>query len=198
MEKIEHKLINADIDEIVKILNYYQDEWKFRQTHFWNLAIKMFTLNLIITMLPFVSSIGGMAIISRIPPYAFLIAAIIISLIELFVLLAEGIRHIDISQTRSRINNMLPAPYRYYENEADEKRKSDYDRLIKKIFKTEKHMPESIPWVMFLLQMLLEFFVAVVLILCADGTMLSKSLIGFMALIITGLSAAALHRLRKD
>ncbi len=198
MEKIERKLITADIDEIVKMLNYYQDEWKFRQTHFWNLAIRMFTLNLIITMLPFVNSIGGMVMINRIPPYAFLIAAIIISLIELFILLAEGIRHIDVGKTKTRINGMLPAPYRYYENEKKEKRKSEYDKLINKIFKTDKHMPESMPWVMFLFQMLLEFLVAILLILCADYSLTCRIFIGFIALIIVMLSFFAVHYLRKD
>jgi hypothetical protein len=141
MEKIERKLITAEIDEIVKILNYYQDEWKFSQTHFWNLAIKMFTLNLIITILPFVSSVGGMVMVNQIPPYVFLIAAIIISLTELFILLAEGIRHIDIGEARMRINNMLPSSYRYYENEKKKSRKASTTNWYRKYLRQTSICP---------------------------------------------------------
>lgn len=44
------------------MLQFFQDEFIYRHTHFWNILMKLFILDAIIVLLPLVSEIMGISL----------------------------------------------------------------------------------------------------------------------------------------
>ena len=109
MDTFEHDL---------EMLKYYQQEFEYRNTHFWNTAIKLFLLTLAVTILPIVSTVFGVQlkeIANKGLLYAFPFLGLIIAVFSCFILDNEAKRLSAVNTAKYRINNeCFPEKYHYH------------------------------------------------------------------------------------
>lgn len=102
-------------DNSVRMLEYFQQEWQYRHSHFWNICIKLFILNIIVTMLPFTSEIFGIIIsVNSIPSIIFSITGCIISILALVIMNDESKKLMAVGKVKYRINNQMNDLYKYH------------------------------------------------------------------------------------
>lgn len=106
----------------IAMLNYYQNEFLYRHTHYWNLAIKLFIITVVITILPLTTSAFGIEfnnITDKKLLLCFPVLGLITALIGFLILRNEAKRINAVNRAKYRINReCLPIKYQYiqYEN----------------------------------------------------------------------------------
>lgn len=111
-DELQNPKNSWDMD--IAMLNYFQNEWIYRHTHFWKIAIKLFLFNSIVTILPYVSTAFGVAIhVDNFNPYLFPILGFIITFVTFYILNDESKKLTAVGQTKYRINGAMEEKYRY-------------------------------------------------------------------------------------
>ena len=97
-----------------KMLLYFQDEYKYRHKHFWSTLKMFFILNIVISLLPFISSILDFKI--NIPKFTFCIFPIVgifMAIVSFIFLKSEAEKFSLIKQKKYCINKLLDDKYHY-------------------------------------------------------------------------------------
>lgn len=105
---------NVTYERTYEMLQYFQEEFFHRHTHFWNTLKMFFVLNIAISLLPFVSGILGVEIKNDgLPMYIFPIVGVLISIISFIIIRSEAISFSLVSDKKYEISRMLPDDYQY-------------------------------------------------------------------------------------
>ncbi|MBE6844657.1 MAG: hypothetical protein E7508_02930 [Ruminococcus sp.] len=125
---IENNNNNSDLTEHdIQMLNYFQNEFLYRHTHYWSIAIKLFITTVVITILPLTTSVFGIEL-SNITDkkliLCFPVLGLITALISFLILRNEAQRINAVNRAKYRINKeCLPSKYQYiYYEEKDPKK----------------------------------------------------------------------------
>ena len=104
-----------NFEQCREMLNYFQDEWKYRDKLVWNLFFKFFTFNTVIDILPFVTSAFGLNFTfkSQTQLFIFPILGLVISLFVFILLKSECTRLSYVGKAKYRIINSLPVQFHY-------------------------------------------------------------------------------------
>lgn len=112
----------------LEVLKYFQDEFKFRCTHFWNISIKMFLLIVAVSVLPLFNSFWGMVLGDLPNPkwtLIFPILAILITILSIVILWQEEKRLQYTKDMKYDIKNKYIKSYSYDEYINAKKTKDD-------------------------------------------------------------------------
>lgn len=118
--------ITVEVNEAntLKMLDYFQQEWVYRHQHFWNLTIKLFTLNIIITMLPFISEAFGITFrVQLFPSMIFPIIGLILAFISCYITEQEATRLSAVGRAKYDIINQMDKLYQYHMFEKKDSKK---------------------------------------------------------------------------
>lgn len=130
-------------NQTMELMKYYQDEFKMRQKHFWDLLIKLFTLDTVVSLMPFVKAIAGIQLADSLSHalYIFPIVGILIAAFSGLLLNAEARRLSAVNQAKYRQNEELPERCRYRVFKELEK------NGVKKLSESKKSvMSRWLPW----------------------------------------------------
>lgn len=137
----------SSFDRDFAMLTYFQDEFKFRSTHYWSILIKMFVLTTIITILPIVSDAFGLSlnIIPSDVVFCFPALGLVLSCLSLFIILDEAKKIQAVNEAKYRINrNRMESSYHYhFYNPNIGKQTSNGKR------KKTKWLAFKMPWIVF-------------------------------------------------
>lgn len=100
----------------IEMLKYFQDEFKYRHTHFWNILIKFFMLSVTIAVLPMTSSIFGIELndMARKMTFVFPFVAVGIAFLGRYILNGEAKRLYTVQEAKYRVSRGLEEQYQYY------------------------------------------------------------------------------------
>lgn len=87
-----------------ELLHYYEEQWKYRNTHYWKLVNKDVYIGIVIIVFPHLSEHLGVSASSKLSQVFFSIAGVIISALFSYLLLCESAR---ISCIRCVINKLV-------------------------------------------------------------------------------------------
>ena len=106
---------STDYTQTIEMLNYFQDEWKYRHHLVLTLFFKLFTFNVVIDILPYVTSAFGMEFSfgNQKLLFVFPVFGIIIGIFSYHLLNSECIRLSTVGKAKYRINNLLSQQYHY-------------------------------------------------------------------------------------
>lgn len=137
-------------DQTMELMKYYQDEFKMRQKHFWELLIKLFTLDTIVALLPFAKAIAGIELTDSLNHALFIfpIVGILIAFFSLALLRAEAKRITYVNRAKYRQNEKLPEDCQYKIFEDLEK------NGVKKLSGSKiRNLSKPIPWIVFVFEL---------------------------------------------
>ena len=101
----------------IQMLNYFQNEFLYRHTHYWSIAIKLFITTVVITILPLTTSVLGVEfnnITDKKLLLCFPALGLITALISFLILRNEAQRINAVNRAKYRINKKcLPSKYQY-------------------------------------------------------------------------------------
>ncbi len=83
------------MNEKIELLNYFEGQWKYRNTHYWNLVIKDVYIGIIIILFPYLSSALGIKPSANLTHDILCVLGIIVSAIFTYLLLCENARIIE-------------------------------------------------------------------------------------------------------
>lgn len=86
---------NGEKDKRVELLNYYADQWKYRNTHYWSLVIKDIYVCVIIILFPYLTNAINIAPSTNLDNNFFSHFGIIVSVIFTYLLLCENSRIVE-------------------------------------------------------------------------------------------------------
>ena len=108
---------DATFEHDFQMLNYFQEEFKYRHQHYWEILIKLFTFTIGVTVLPVISGVFGLNLSSV--PRSFLICfpgiGAMLSLFSFFILYDKAKKLSAIGHAKYRVNVMLMDPKYHYE-----------------------------------------------------------------------------------
>ena len=118
MKPEETKLENMNhqtFERIMALMNYYKSEFEYRNMHCWKLLIRFFTLNTVLSLMPFVDGIAGIEFSDSLAnaSYIFPIVGILIAIFSWIILCAETKRMRYVNRIKYQINEKLPEDCRY-------------------------------------------------------------------------------------
>ncbi len=148
----------ATFQHDLEMMDYFQNEFMFRQKHFWDILIKLFTLTVVITILPIASEVLGTELNAIPAKCMFLFPALgfIISFLNLFLLKQEAEKIAAVNEAKYRINReCMDSKYHYvyFKNwEADAQSKA-------------KWLSHQLPWLVFFLEVLIALGVCIIIFL---------------------------------
>lgn len=149
---------DATFEHDIEMMKYFQEEFMFRQAHYWEILIKLFTLTIVITILPIATEVFGISL-SNIP-HEFLLCfpglGVIISLLSLFLLGKEAKKIKAVNEAKYRINRQCMDEKYHYEYYNDEVGKGDSNR--------KKWLSFQIIWVVFALELIVIIGVSIVIL----------------------------------
>lgn len=131
----------------IELLKYYQDEWKFRHTHFWNLVVKFFVINIIVCYAPYVSEYLNVRYPGGILDLCCIGCGALLAFISCYILFEEAKRHNEIGVKKKIILNKI------YGNE-----------MSKSAYSKGKHLNNSIVIYMCILQFM--FVIGSIILYC--------------------------------
>ena len=151
-----------------KMLQYFQDEWKYRHVHIWNILKIFFVVNIAVTLFPFFTGIIDLETKAfYIPSIIFPIAGLVIAIFTFIILNSEVKRLQAVDIAKYRIANMLPEEYRYHnyvtnnymmtstENSWEGKKETHFQGICKKCQKEIKQISSNLAYGNFLVQIVL-------------------------------------------
>ncbi|MCH5142438.1 MAG: hypothetical protein J1G07_01820 [Clostridiales bacterium] len=107
---------NENFENNYKMLLYFQDEYKYRHKHFWDTLKMFFTLNITISLLPFISGFFNYEIdIAKFPIYIFPIIGICTAIVSSIFLKLEMEVFNSVARKKFRINELFPKEEYKYE-----------------------------------------------------------------------------------
>lgn len=83
------------MNEKIELLKYYESQWKYRNTHYWNLVIKDIYVGIIIILFPYLTSVLGVEPSRQLTPLILSVLGVIISMVFSYLLLCENARMIE-------------------------------------------------------------------------------------------------------
>ncbi len=92
------------MDRKVELLHYYDEQWKYRNTHYWKLISKDIYIGIIVIMFPYLCEYLGVVASDSLSPLFFSIAGVVISGLFCYLLLCENSRMVAI---RKVINQLI-------------------------------------------------------------------------------------------
>lgn len=110
------KNYSSTFKQDIEMLNYFQNEFMYRHTHYWNILIKFFLLTIIITILPVTSEVLGV-VLDNIPQKSLLIfpaLGLIVAIFSSFILLDEAKKLQAVNEAKYRINRQNMAKKYHY------------------------------------------------------------------------------------
>ncbi len=140
-----------------KMLEYFQNEFFFRQKHYWSTLIRLFSLTVIITILPIASEIYGI-VLNDLPKQYLLCfpgVGLTIAILTLVLLRNEARKIKAVNEAKYRINKQCMSPeyhYVFYNVEVGQEMES----------KKHKWLSFQMPWLVFSLELII---IAVVFVL---------------------------------
>ena len=72
-----------------ELLKYYQDQWKYRNTHYWKLVNRHLTFGIMVILLPSLCDYLGIVRSDTLSPWVFSVAGIVVSAMFVYLLLCE-------------------------------------------------------------------------------------------------------------
>ena len=108
---------NLSFNNTLEIMEYYQEEFKYRHEHYWNILFKMFIFNVIIIILPITSQAMGFTLSDASTKFGviFPILGIFIAYLTKIILEDEAKKISAVNKVKYNINKTLPKKYRYYD-----------------------------------------------------------------------------------
>ena len=76
----------------IELLHYYEDQWKYRNTHYWKLVFKDVYIGVIVILLPHLCGALGITPSERLSPLFFSIGGVVISAVFGYLLMCESAR----------------------------------------------------------------------------------------------------------
>ena len=146
-------------EDDLEMLRYFQEEFMFRQSHYWNILFKFFVLTIVVAILPIAGEVFGISLNSIQQKYLifFPILACLIASFSLIILLDEARKVQAVNEAKYRINRMnMDSRYHYeYYN----------DQVGKGMNKSKKRrwLAFKMPWFTFALEIIIivcSWFVA--------------------------------------
>ena len=125
--RIDSDYSKEQFDCDLEMLKYFQDEFSLRHKHFWDIAIKIFTLVVIICLLPFVSEVSGIKLIDTAKLYSlcFPVIAFLVACVGQLILSDESRRLRAVNTAKYRLNRQYMIEryhYDYYNDNVGQKR----------------------------------------------------------------------------
>ena len=88
----------------IELLHYYEEQWKYRNTHYWKLVNKDIYIGIIVIIFPYLCEYLGVIASASLSPLFFSITGVIISALFSYLLLCENSRIVAV---RSMINKLI-------------------------------------------------------------------------------------------
>jgi len=111
---MEKKNEDLTYENTYQMLLYYQDEYMHRHNHFWATLKSLFLINVIITMLPYISSVFDVELAKdRLPLFIFPVVGALMAVAFLLLLLGEARRLSLVGGKKYELMKLLPEEYRY-------------------------------------------------------------------------------------
>lgn len=113
-KKIHTEESYETIENKIKMLEYFQGEWLYRHDLFWKNGLKLFVFNLVVTMLPFITTAFGVQIQSgKYPLILFPILGIGIAQFNYKCMQDEAEKLSAVGNAKYRIADSLPELFQY-------------------------------------------------------------------------------------
>ncbi len=132
---------NSDFRSDLEMLKYFQDEFQYRHKHFWDIAIKLFILDIIVLLLPVSTEILGINLILIKSEYIafFSLFGVLIAVLTYCILTDEAKKISAVNKAKYRINRQMKEKYQYvnYVGNMADKRKQLAFSLPKYILAVE-------------------------------------------------------------
>lgn len=137
------------------MLDYFQQEWLYRHQHFWNVSIKLFLFNIVLTMLPFISGAFGITFdLKQIPVLIFPIIGFLLAIVCYFITKGEAKRLDEVGGVKYKINRQMNILYQY--------------NKYHKTNSSKKKLAYLMPMIILVFELLTAFIVAVLIIIKYD------------------------------
>ncbi len=106
--------VSVTEENTFRMLDYFQQEWKYRHQFFWSILIKLFLLNLFVTMLPFVVEAFGVTVdVSQFPAYIFPAIGALLAIVCYVITQREANRLSAVGEAKYKINMNMDRLYQY-------------------------------------------------------------------------------------
>lgn len=168
--KIDENYTKEQFDCDIEMLKYFQAEFMYRHKHFWDIMIKVFTLVVITSLLPFVSEIAGTKLIdsARLYSLCFPVIAFVTAFIGKWVLEDEATKMRAVNKAKYALNReyMIDRYHYYFYN--DDVGHKDTDKKITEEeakAKANRWLAMTLPRKVFMMEMLIVFTSALVAII---------------------------------
>ena len=113
--KLKCKNISLNFERNLQMMNYYQQEYLYRHKHFWDLIVKLFILDVTVSLLPICKNIFGIEAkdISSPSLIIFSVLGTIIAIASFCILYNEARRMTSVKNAAQRIQSYLGEKNKY-------------------------------------------------------------------------------------
>ncbi len=162
MEKETKSREHEIFEQNAKMLEYFQNEFMYRHTHYWNLLIKIFILTIIVAILPLTSEALGIAVIELAvnQMLIFPMISLVIAIYGFIVLLDEAKKMRAVNNAKYRINKQMDEKHQYDLYNPNVGKKEGVEKKDKKNWLVYK-----ITYMAFIVELLIIFFATLFIIL---------------------------------
>lgn len=87
-----------------ELLRYYDEQWKYRNTHYWKLVNRDIYIGIIVILFPYLCEYLGIVASATLSPLFFSITGVVISALFTYLLLCENSRIVAV---RSVVNRLV-------------------------------------------------------------------------------------------
>ena len=87
-----------------ELLRYYDEQWKYRNTHYWKLVNRDIYIGIIVILVPYLCEYLGIVASATLSPLFFSITGVVISALFTYLLLCENSRIVAV---RSVVNRLV-------------------------------------------------------------------------------------------
>lgn len=113
---VEEKPVSVPVTEenTFKMLEFFQREWEYRHRIYWSTLFKLSSLNILVSMLPYIVGMFGITFdVSKIPAYLFPLVGMPLAVMCFFIMRGEAKRLSAVGKAKYRINRNMAELYRY-------------------------------------------------------------------------------------
>lgn len=113
---MEEKKYEETFEQDLEMLKYFQDEFKFRQEHYWDILIKLFIFTITITILPIASEVFGIKLNEIDPRFlvCFPALGLVVAFFGFFLISKEAKKMSAVNHAKYRINRGMDSKYHYH------------------------------------------------------------------------------------
>ena len=87
-----------------ELLRYYDEQWKYRNTHYWKLVNRDIYIGIIVILFPYLCEYLGIVASATLSPLFFSVTGVVISALFTYLLLCENSRIVAV---RSVVNKLV-------------------------------------------------------------------------------------------